>query len=89
MSILKLPLEIVSLLVELLNVEDVFKLALSCKSLTYILYDRRMCRLALLVRPSLLSSNGEIVPADNISEGTVFRRGSGGAVYQGLSKVIP
>lgn len=55
MSILKLPVEIVSLLVELLNVEDVFNLALSCKSLTYILYDRRMCRLALLVRSSLLS----------------------------------
>ncbi|CVK92701.1 uncharacterized protein FMAN_07578 [Fusarium mangiferae] len=51
MSILKLPVEIVSLLVELLNVEDVFNLALSCKSLTYILYDRRMCRLALLKAP--------------------------------------
>jgi hypothetical protein len=55
MSILKLPVEIVSLLVELLNVEDVFNMALSCKSLSYILYDRRMCRLALLVRPSRLS----------------------------------
>ncbi|KAI7760173.1 hypothetical protein LZL87_007466 [Fusarium oxysporum] len=51
MGILKLPVEIVSLLVELLNVEDVFNLALSCKSLTYILYDRRMCRLALLKAP--------------------------------------
>ncbi|KAF5580771.1 uncharacterized protein FSUBG_13312 [Fusarium subglutinans] len=51
MSILKLPAEIVSLLVELLNVEDVFNWALSCKYLTYILYDRRMCRLALLKAP--------------------------------------
>jgi hypothetical protein len=49
MSLLKLPVEIVSLLVELLDVEDVFNMALSCRFLSCILYDRRMCRLALEV----------------------------------------
>ncbi|KAF4457707.1 hypothetical protein F53441_401 [Fusarium austroafricanum] len=48
MSILQLPVEIVSLLVELLDVDDVFNMALSCRSMSYILYDRRMCRLALM-----------------------------------------
>ncbi|KAJ4265485.1 hypothetical protein NW762_004773 [Fusarium torreyae] len=48
MSILRLPVEIVSLLVELLQVDDVFNMALSCRSLSYIIYDRRMCRLALM-----------------------------------------
>lgn len=50
MSLLKLPIEIVSLLVELLDVEDVFNMALSCRFLSCILYDKRMCRLALMVR---------------------------------------
>lgn len=49
MSLLKLPVEIVSLLVELLDVEDVFNMALSCRFLSCVLYDRRMCRLALEV----------------------------------------
>ncbi|KAF9771874.1 hypothetical protein IL306_010463 [Fusarium sp. DS 682] len=51
MSLLKLPIEIVSLLVELLDVDDVFNMALTCECLSYILYDRRMCRLALLKAP--------------------------------------
>ncbi|QPC77469.1 hypothetical protein HYE68_008221 [Fusarium pseudograminearum] len=51
MSLLKLPIEIVSLLVELLDVEDVFNMALSCRFLSCILYDRRMCRLALMKAP--------------------------------------
>jgi hypothetical protein len=55
MSILKLPVEIVSLLVELLELDDVFNMALTCQSLSYIIHDRRMCRLALMVRLSLLS----------------------------------
>ncbi|KAF4956620.1 hypothetical protein FSARC_11525 [Fusarium sarcochroum] len=48
MSILRLPVEIVSVLVELLQVHDVFNMALTCRSLSYILYDRRICRLALM-----------------------------------------
>ncbi|KAH7193052.1 uncharacterized protein B0J16DRAFT_300646 [Fusarium flagelliforme] len=51
MSLLKLPVEIVSLLVELLDIEDVFNMALSCRFLSCILYDRRMCRLALEKAP--------------------------------------
>ncbi|KAM0337786.1 hypothetical protein ACHAPU_011513 [Fusarium lateritium] len=51
MSILKLPVEIVSLLVELLGLDDTFNLALSCPSLSYIIRDRRMCRLALMKAP--------------------------------------
>ncbi|QPC68600.1 hypothetical protein HYE67_010831 [Fusarium culmorum] len=51
MSLLKLPIEIVSLLVELLDVEDVFNMALSCRFLSCILYDKRMCRLALMKAP--------------------------------------
>ncbi|KAF4339800.1 hypothetical protein FBEOM_6274 [Fusarium beomiforme] len=51
MSILKIPVEIVSFVVELLDVEDVFNMALTCKSLSYILHDRRMCRLALTKSP--------------------------------------
>ncbi|KAI8411531.1 hypothetical protein FOFC_08125 [Fusarium oxysporum] len=51
MSLLKMPIEIVSLLVELLDAEDVFNMALTCKYLSYIPYDRRMCRLALLKVP--------------------------------------
>ncbi|KAF9771214.1 hypothetical protein IL306_011158 [Fusarium sp. DS 682] len=51
MSILKIPVEIVSFVVELLDVEDVFNMALTCKSLSYILHDRRMCRLALMKAP--------------------------------------
>ncbi|RGP79131.1 hypothetical protein FLONG3_2702 [Fusarium longipes] len=51
MSLQKLPIEIVSLLVELLDVEDVFNMALSCRFLSCILYDRRMCRLALMKAP--------------------------------------
>ncbi|CEI66951.1 hypothetical protein FVEN_g12464 [Fusarium venenatum] len=51
MSLLKIPVEIVSLLVELLEVEDVFNMALSCRFLSCILYDRRMCRLALTKAP--------------------------------------
>ncbi|KAF5658810.1 hypothetical protein FHETE_9707 [Fusarium heterosporum] len=50
MSIWKLPVEIVSLLVELLGLDDTFNLALSCRSLSYVIRDRRMCRLALMVR---------------------------------------
>jgi hypothetical protein len=50
MSILRLPVEIVSLLVELLDLDDIFNMALSCRSLSYIIHDRRMCRLALMVR---------------------------------------
>ncbi|KAF4343637.1 hypothetical protein FBEOM_2410 [Fusarium beomiforme] len=46
-----MPIDIVSLLVELLDVEDVFNMALTCKYLSYIPYDRRMCRLALLKAP--------------------------------------
>ncbi|KAF5020669.1 hypothetical protein F66182_7303 [Fusarium sp. NRRL 66182] len=48
MSIVRLPAEIISLLVELLQAQDVFNLALSCRFLSYIIYDRRMCRLALM-----------------------------------------
>ncbi|KAF4995024.1 hypothetical protein FGRMN_5412 [Fusarium graminum] len=55
MSILKLPVEIVSLLVELLGQEDTFNLALSCRSLSYIIRDRRMCRLALMVCHALIA----------------------------------
>lgn len=55
MSILRLPVEIVSLLVELLELDDVFNMALTCRSLSCIIYDRRMCRLALMVRLSLLA----------------------------------
>ncbi|KAM0232686.1 hypothetical protein ACHAP5_010633 [Fusarium lateritium] len=51
MSILKLPVEIVSLLVELLDLDDIFNMALSCRSLSYIIHDRRMCRLALMKAP--------------------------------------
>ncbi|KAG7413163.1 hypothetical protein Forpi1262_v017202 [Fusarium oxysporum f. sp. raphani] len=51
MSFLKIPVEIVSFLVELLDAEDVFNMALTCKHLSYIPYDRRMCRLALLKAP--------------------------------------
>ncbi|EXK75719.1 hypothetical protein FOQG_19515 [Fusarium oxysporum f. sp. raphani 54005] len=51
MSLLKMPIEIVSLLVELLDAEDVFNMVLTCKYLSYIPYDRRMCRLALLKVP--------------------------------------
>ncbi|KAH7464368.1 hypothetical protein FOMA001_g17575 [Fusarium oxysporum f. sp. matthiolae] len=51
MSLLKMPIEIVSLLVELLDAEDVFNMALTCKHLSYIPYDRRICRLAILKAP--------------------------------------
>ncbi|KAL4725231.1 hypothetical protein ACLX1H_007377 [Fusarium chlamydosporum] len=51
MSLLKMPVEIISLLVELLDVDDVFNMALSCRFLSCILYDRRMCRLALMKAP--------------------------------------
>ncbi|WAO89454.1 F-box domain-containing protein [Fusarium falciforme] len=48
MSILRLPAEIVALLVENLDVESIFNLGLTSRCLSYILYDRRICRLALL-----------------------------------------
>ncbi|KAF4972758.1 hypothetical protein FZEAL_9540 [Fusarium zealandicum] len=47
MSILRLPVEITAFLVELLDVESIFNLGQGCRQLSYILYDRRMCRLAL------------------------------------------
>lgn len=48
MSILRLPVEIVALLVDELDVESIFNLGSTCRRLSYILYDRRICRLALL-----------------------------------------
>jgi hypothetical protein len=88
MSLLKMPIEIVSLLVELLDAEDVFNMALTCKYLSYIPYDRRMCRLALLVRVAA-SCLSEVVPANSTSESTIFYRSSGGALYQELPKGVP
>ncbi|EXK78724.1 hypothetical protein FOQG_16624 [Fusarium oxysporum f. sp. raphani 54005] len=51
MSLLKMPIEIVCLLVELLDVDDVSNMALSCRFLSHILLDERMCRLALMKAP--------------------------------------
>ncbi|RSL42087.1 hypothetical protein CEP53_012389 [Fusarium sp. AF-6] len=48
MSILRLPAEIVALLVGNLDVESIFNLGLTSRYLSYILYDRRICRFALL-----------------------------------------
>ncbi|KAM0429282.1 hypothetical protein ACHAPT_006496 [Fusarium lateritium] len=48
MSILRFPAEIVALLVEHLDVESIFNLGMTSRYLSYILYDRRICRLALL-----------------------------------------
>jgi hypothetical protein len=56
MSLLKMPIEIVCLLVELLDVDDVSNMALSCRFLSHIVLDERMCRLALMVRSNLSSS---------------------------------
>ncbi|KAJ4311181.1 hypothetical protein N0V84_010575 [Fusarium piperis] len=47
MSILRLPAEIVALLVENLDVGSTFNLGSTNSYLSYILYDRRICRLAL------------------------------------------
>ncbi|KAF4994372.1 hypothetical protein FDECE_13138 [Fusarium decemcellulare] len=48
MSVLRLPAEIVALLVEQLDVESIFNFGLSSRCLSYILFDKRMCRLALM-----------------------------------------
>ncbi|KAM5354597.1 hypothetical protein ACJ41O_001244 [Fusarium nematophilum] len=50
MTILHLPAEIVALLVELLDIESIFSLGLTCRLLSYILLDDQICRLALRIR---------------------------------------
>ncbi|KAI8718707.1 F-box domain-containing protein [Fusarium sp. LHS14.1] len=59
MSILHLPAEIVALLVENLDVESIFNLGLTSSRLSYILYDRRICRLALLQKANHSAEAGE------------------------------
>ncbi|KAF5696192.1 hypothetical protein FGLOB1_13718 [Fusarium globosum] len=46
-----MPIEIVCLLVELLDIDDVFNMALSCRLLSHILFNERMCRMALMKVP--------------------------------------
>ncbi|KAF5002068.1 hypothetical protein FDECE_10730 [Fusarium decemcellulare] len=47
-SILRQPAEIVAVLAEQLDIESAFNPVLGTQCLSYILFDKRMCRLALM-----------------------------------------
>lgn len=53
MGLLKMPIEIVCHLVELLDVDDVVNIALRCRFLYNILLDKAMCRITLMARLNL------------------------------------
>ncbi|KAF7549848.1 hypothetical protein G7Z17_g6116 [Cylindrodendrum hubeiense] len=47
MSLLKLPIEIISLIAELLHIDDLFDFGQTCRHLRYILRNESICRVAL------------------------------------------
>ena len=83
MSLLKLPIEIISLICERLHIDHLFSFGQTCHNLRYILRNETICRKALQVslRPSLLADG----LADGVStDAKVLSRGRRGADFPRL-----
>lgn len=49
-----MPIEIISLITELLDIDDLFNLRLSCRHFGYVFQDNGLCRLAFKVFYALI-----------------------------------
>lgn len=63
MDILKLPIEIISLIAELLHIDDLFGFGRTCRRLRYILHNETICRKALQVSEPFF-----FLPADALAD---------------------
>jgi hypothetical protein len=53
MPILDAPIEIVTLIMECLDLDDVFSLSLTCRHFGHLIRSQSMSRIALQVRPAV------------------------------------
>lgn len=68
-SILKLPIEIISMITALLRLEQVFNLGSTCQHFLYILHNESICKVALQVSSFVMlisDSVADIVAASQI-----------------------